>query len=51
MTDRTGGDRPVLNVKGGYFAGGRVWDEIWKDCPSTEFESSVPGRLFNTDEG
>jgi RimJ/RimL family protein N-acetyltransferase len=34
-----------------YCAGGRMWDEIWMDCLSTEFESPVLGRLFTTDEG
>jgi RimJ/RimL family protein N-acetyltransferase len=34
-----------------YSAGGRVWDEIWMDCLSTEFESSSLGQLFKTDEG
>ena len=29
-----------------YFTGGRLWDEIWMDCLSTEFESPVLGRLF-----
>jgi diamine N-acetyltransferase len=33
------------------FAGGRVWDEIWMDCLSTEFESPTLGELFETDEG
>ena len=34
-----------------YFAGGRMWDEIWMDCLSTEFESPVLGRLFEADDG
>ena len=34
-----------------YFAGGRVWDEIWMDCLSTGFESPTLGELFETDEG
>jgi RimJ/RimL family protein N-acetyltransferase len=34
-----------------YSAGGRVWDEIWMDCLSTEFESPTLGQLFKTDEG
>lgn len=34
-----------------YFAGGRMWDEIWMDCLSTEFESPVLGRLFKAGDG
>jgi RimJ/RimL family protein N-acetyltransferase len=34
-----------------YFSGGRMWDEIWMDCLSTEFESPLLGRLFTTDDG
>lgn len=34
-----------------YFSGGRMWDEIWMDCLSTEFESPVLGRLLKTDNG
>jgi diamine N-acetyltransferase len=34
-----------------YFAGCRVWDEIWMDCLSTEFESPILAELFKTDEG
>jgi diamine N-acetyltransferase len=34
-----------------YFAGGRVWDEIWMDCLSTEFETPTLRQHFETDEG
>jgi len=34
-----------------YLAGSRMWDEIWMDCLSTEFESPVLGRLFKTEDG
>jgi diamine N-acetyltransferase len=30
--------------------GGKFWDEIWMDCLSTEFESSVLRRIYAPDE-
>ena len=45
------GFKEIGRQRQSYCAGGRMWDEIWMDCLSTEFESPVLGRLFTTDEG
>jgi diamine N-acetyltransferase len=30
--------------------GGKLWDEIYMDCLSSEFESPVPGQIFTPDD-
>ena len=31
--------------------GGKLWDEIYMECLSTDFESPVLGRIFAPDQG
>lgn len=44
------GFREIGRRRQSKWMGGRLWDEIYMDCVSTEFESPVLGRVFVPDE-